>query len=130
MESFFESVYSMVRQIPPGFVATYGQIARLVGEPRKARHVGFALHANPTPWPQPGLAVDGCAGKADTAARPAADDLSPVPCHRVVFADGRLCEGFAFGGPDVQRSLLDAEGVAFLENGKVDMASCRWPAGL
>ena len=103
-EGFFERVYAMVEQIPRGMVATYGQIARLIGEPRRARYVGFALHANP----RPGI----------------------VPCHRVVFADGSLCEGFAFGGIDVQRSLLEEEGVRFTPTGKVDLAACRWPAGI
>lgn len=103
-EGFFERVYTMVEQIPRGMVATYGQIARLIGEPRRARYVGFALHANP----RPGI----------------------VPCHRVVFADGSLCEGFAFGGIDVQRGLLEEEGVRFTSAGKVDLAVCRWPAGI
>ena len=103
-EGFFERVYTMVEQIPRGMVATYGQIARLIGEPRRARYVGFALHANP----RPGI----------------------VPCHRVVFADGSLCEGFAFGGIDVQRGLLEEEGVRFTPAGKVDLAACRWPAGI
>lgn len=102
--AFFESVYGVVEQIPPGMVATYGQIARLVGAPRRARYVGFALHANP----RPGV----------------------VPCHRVVFADGSLCAGFAFGGEGAQRALLEAEGVRFRANGKVDLTRCRWPAGL
>ena len=103
-EGFFERVYTMVEQIPRGMVATYGQIARLIGEPRRARYVGFALHANP----RPGI----------------------VPCHRVVFADGSLCEGFAFGGIDVQRGLLEEEGVRFTPTGQVDLAACRWPAGI
>ena len=103
MDGFFERVYDMVRQIPRGQVATYGQIARLVGEPRKARFVGYALHANP----EPGV----------------------VPCHRVVFADGSLCKGFAFGGPEVQRGLLEDEGVAFKDARRVDLAACRWSAG-
>lgn len=38
-----------------------------------------------------------------------------IPCHRVVFADGRICEGFAFGGPDAQRELLLGEGVTFTD---------------
>ncbi|MDY2777116.1 MAG: MGMT family protein [Collinsella sp.] len=101
---FFERVYDMVEQVPEGMVATYGQIASLIGEPRKARYVGYALHANP----RPGI----------------------VPCHRIVFADGRLAPGFAFGGPEAQRDLLDGEGVAFLSDGRVDLSSCRWPAGL
>ena len=103
-QGFFDRVYDMVEQIPAGMVASYGQIARLVGEPRKARYVGYALHSNP----RPGV----------------------VPCHRVVFADGRVCDGFAFGGPDEQRRLLEAEGVTFLPDGRVDLARHRWPAGL
>lgn len=100
-DSFFETVYDMVRQVPEGTVATYGQIARLVGAPRKARFVGFAMHASP-----------GMAGG--------------VPCHRIVFKDGSLAPGFAFGGPDVQRAMLEGEGVTFLKNGKVDMERCQW----
>lgn len=46
-DGFFDRVYEMVAQVPAGMVATYGQIAKLVGEPRKARYVGFALHVNP-----------------------------------------------------------------------------------
>ena len=103
-EGFFSRVYEVVRQIPPGFVATYGQVAHLAGAPRNARFVGFALHANP----EPGV----------------------IPCHRVVFADGRVSEGFAFGGPEVQRHLLEDEGVRFLLDGRVDLERCQWPAGL
>lgn len=103
MDGFFERVYDLVRQIPEGRVASYGQIARMLGEPRRARFVGFAMHASP-----------GMAGG--------------VPCHRVVFKDGRLAPGFAFGGPDVQRSMLEAEGVGFLPDGRVDMAHFEWEA--
>ena len=53
-----------------------------------------------------------------------------IPCHRVVFADGRICEGFAFGGPDAQRELLLGEGVTFVDPMHVDLGACRWPAGL
>jgi len=103
-DGFFNRVYDMVRQVPCGMVATYGQIAKLVGEPRRTRYVGYALHVNPEP--------------------------GDIPCHRIVFADGRLAEGFAFGGPEVQRALLEDEGVAFLANGRVDLRASRWPAGL
>lgn len=103
-EGFFARVYGVVRQIPEGMVATYGQVAKLVGEPRKARFVGFALHSNP----EPGV----------------------IPCHRVVFADGRICEGFAFGGAEVQRQLLEDEGVVFRDETHVDLEASRWPAGL
>lgn len=101
-DGFFNRVYDMVRQVPCGMVATYGQIAKLVGEPRRARYVGYALHVNPEP--------------------------GDIPCHRIVFADGRLADGFAFGGPEVQRALLEDEGVAFLANGHVDLQTSRWPA--
>lgn len=103
-EGFFDRVYMVVEQIPCGMVATYGQIAALIGAPRSARYVGYALHANPRP--------------------------GEIPCHRVVFADGSLAKGFAFGGPDVQRQMLEAEGVTFLDDGRVDLKACRWSAGL
>ena len=98
---FNEAVYEVVRQIPPGYVASYGQVARMVGRPRNARFVGFALHANP----EPGI----------------------IPCHRVVFKDGSLAPGFAFGGPEAQRALLEGEGVSFV-GARVDMARCQWLA--
>ena len=102
-EGFFTRTYALVRQIPEGRVASYGQIARMLGEPRKARFVGFAMHGSP-----------GMAGG--------------VPCHRVVFKDGSLAPGFAFGGPDVQREMLEEEGVGFLDDGRVDMARYAWEA--
>lgn len=104
-ESFFERCYSIVRQIPAGRVASYGQIAGILGESRRARYVGFAMHASP-----------GVKGG--------------VPCHRVVFKDGRLAPGFAFGGPDAQHSLLESEGVGFLPDGRVDMNRYVWEAAL
>lgn len=103
MDSFFERAYDVVRQIPEGRVASYGQVARLVGEPRKARFVGFAMHSSP-----------GMAGG--------------VPCHRVVFKDGSLAPGFAFGGPDEQRRMLEEEGIGFLPDGRVDMEAFSWEA--
>ncbi len=98
--AFTLRIYKTVKQIPKGRVASYGQVAVLAGNPRGARGVGFALHRNP----EPGV----------------------IPCHRVVFKDGSLCAGFAFGGPEVQRAMLAAEGVPFLPNGRVDMARARW----
>lgn len=95
MSAFSERIYETVKLIPCGRVMSYGQVARLAGNPRGARAVGFALHRNP----QPGV----------------------IPCHRVVFRDGSLAPGFAFGGPDEQRRLLEAEGVGFTEDGRVDM---------
>lgn len=95
MSAFSERIYETVKLIPCGRVMSYGQVARLAGNPRGARAVGFALHRNP----YPGL----------------------IPCHRVVFRDGSLAPGFAFGGPDEQRRLLEAEGIGFTEDGRVDV---------
>lgn len=100
--AYAHDVYEIVRLIPHGSVATYGQVARLSGHAGTARFVGYALHNNP----EPGV----------------------IPCHRVVFKDGSLPKGFAFGGPGVQKSLLRDEGVTFLEDGRVDMARCAWDA--
>lgn len=95
MSTFSERIYEVVKLIPCGRVMSYGQVARLAGNPRGARAVGFALHRNPQP--------------------------RVIPCHRVVFRDGSLAPGFAFGGPDEQRRLLEAEGIGFTEDGRVDM---------
>ena len=103
MGEFNDKVYETVRRVPRGKVAAYGQIARLIGQPRKARFVGYAMHGNPDPW--------------DCAAQ------TGIPCHRVVFKDGSLAPGFAFGGPDEQRARLVAEGVTFLDDGRVDMTA-------
>ena len=91
----FERIYEVVSSIPEGKVMTYGQVALLAGNPRWARVVGYALHVNP----EPGV----------------------IPCHRVVNREGRVAPGCAFGGPDALRTLLEGEGVSFLENGLVDM---------
>ena len=95
----FEKVYAAVRLIPRGSVATYGQIAAALGDPRLSRVVGYALHANP----EPGV----------------------IPCHRVVKRDGEGSSAFAFGGANRQVELLRAEGVAFADGSHVDMARCR-----
>lgn len=83
--NFFERVYAAVRRIPRGRVTTYGQIAKMCGSPRSSRAVGYALHLNPY--------------------------FGEVPCHRVVNREGRLAPAFAFGGAEVQKNMLEAEGV-------------------
>ena len=98
--NFYERVYEAVQRIPKGRVASYGQIALLCGNPKASRAVGYALHHNP----MPGI----------------------VPCHRVVNCEGRLAPAFAFGGPDRQRELLEAEGVAVDGGGYVDMGRYAW----
>ncbi|AUS95518.1 cysteine methyltransferase [Clostridium thermosuccinogenes] len=97
---FFEEVYEVVKRIPKGKVATYGQIAAMTGYPRRARMVGWALHANP----YQGI----------------------VPCHRVVNRKGELSGGFAFGGPEVQKMLLEKEGIIFNEDGIINLEKYLW----
>ena len=102
-DNFFSRVYAAVQKIPCGKVASYGQIARLCGSPRSSRAVGYALHVNPLP----GI----------------------IPCHRVVNREGRLAPAFAFGGAEVQKELLEREGIeAVQKDGQyyVDMEKYRW----
>jgi len=91
----FEKIYEVVKSIPKGRVATYGQVAFLAGNPRWARTVGFALHVNPDP--------------------------STIPCYRVVNRKGEVAPGFVFGGGDVQRQLLEADGIVFEADGTIDL---------
>ncbi len=93
-----EIIYDVVRKIPRGKVATYGDVTKRagVGSPRV---VGNCLHKNPYP--------------------------RSVPCHRVVNAQGRLAPAFVFGGPEKQHNRLTVEGVVF--NGeKVDLTKSQW----
>ena len=103
MGAFNDKVFEVVRNIPAGYVTTYGDIARSIGEPRKSRFVGYALRNNPDP--------------------------SVYPCHRVVFKDGSLAANYIFGGADVQRKRLEGEGVPFADDTHVDIARCRWTPG-
>ena len=91
----FEKIYEVVKSIPEGRVATYGQVALLAGNPRWARVVGYALHVNP----EPGI----------------------IPCHRVVNREGRVAPGFAFGGEGIQRELLESEGIVFETDGRINL---------
>ena len=91
----FEKIYEVVKSIPKGRVATYGQVALLAGNSRWARVVGYALHVHPGP----GI----------------------IPCHRVVNREGRVAPGFAFGGEGVQRQLLESEGIVFETDGRIDL---------
>ncbi|MBR1690017.1 MAG: MGMT family protein [Oscillibacter sp.] len=95
----FAAFCDVVRLIPAGRVATYGQIARLAGMPRCARTVGYAMAACQDP---------------------------SVPCHRVVDRFGGTKAAFDTYGPGTQRALLEAEGVSFRPNGTVDLARCQW----
>lgn len=96
MSGLFERIHAVVANIPEGSVATYGQIAAMVGCPRGARTVVWALKCSP-----PGL-----------------------PCHRVVAKSGALAPPDIFGG--AQRDMLEDEGVSFLPDGRIDMSRHQW----
>ncbi len=98
-KSTFELIYDVVRQIPRGKVATYGQVASLAGNKRWSRVVGYALHVNPEP--------------------------ETIPCHRVVNRLGEVSKAFAFGGENRQIALLENEGVK-VEGNRVDLEKYRW----
>jgi methylated-DNA-protein-cysteine methyltransferase-like protein len=92
-ENLFNRIYMKVREIPEGKVCTYGEVAKALGI-KDVRKIGWALHAN--------------------------RDLA-TPCHRVVNKEGKLAANFAFDGEQEQRRRLEAEGVEFMEDGKVDL---------
>ncbi len=101
MPTSYASIYRLVRRIPPGLVATYGQIAWLAKLPGHARLVGYAMHA----------AAEG-------------DD---VPWHRVVNAQGRISARSDGPGASVlQRLRLEREGVVFDGSGRVSLERYRW----
>jgi O-6-methylguanine DNA methyltransferase len=92
-------IYEVVKKIPKGKVATYGQVAELAGDKRMARAVGNALHKNPDP--------------------------DNIPCFRVVNAKGELAGEFAFGGAGEQAKLLEADGIE-VTDGRVDLEKYKW----
>lgn len=98
MSATFDRIYSLARLIPFGCVATYGQLARLAGNPRLSRIVGCAMHSAP----------------------------ADVPCHRVVNRFGGLCDYFQPLGRESHRLLLEMEGVGFLPDGNVDLTTYQW----
>ena len=98
MKNTFEKIYDIVRKIPFGKVATYGQIARLTGNPRLSRVVGYAMHSAP----------------------------GDMPCHRVVNRFGGLSDAFSPLGKETHRMLLEIEGVEFKADGCVDLEKYLW----
>ena len=97
----YASIYAVVRRIPRGRVATYGQIAELAGLPRQPRLVGYALHA--------------------------LDSGSSLPWHRVVNAAGRISVGRKVPGGELrQRHLLEREDVEFDARGRLSLDRYRW----
>ncbi len=96
-----EAICAVIRRIPLGWVATYGQVAAMAGLPRRARLVGRVLqHLDPA---------------------------TKIPWHRVVNAKGEVSYSLSRNGGDVlQRRLLEKEGLEFDDNNRLDLERCRW----
>jgi methylated-DNA-protein-cysteine methyltransferase-like protein len=98
--SSYDQIYAIVRQIPCGQVATYGQVAELANLPGQARLVGYALFRVPS---------------------------DEIPWHRVINAKGEVSQSpWRMGSDDLQRSLLEQEGIEFSASGKVNLRQYRW----
>ena len=95
-----QRIWQVIAAIPAGYVASYGQVARLAGLGRGARQVGYALRQLP----------------AGTA----------IPWHRVINSQGRISLPIGSNGHQLQRSRLEAEGVVFNDRGKVDLRTFAW----
>lgn len=95
---FKDRIYKLTQKIPMGKVATYGQLAVLSGSSKASRAVGMVLSQNIMP--------------------------ETIPCHRVVSSTGKLT-GYAFGGVNKKKEILEKEGVSFIGN-KVDLSISLW----
>jgi len=98
---FHARVFEVVREVPAGYVTTYGHVATLLGSPRVARHVGWAL-----------------AG--------ASNATEPVPWHRVINSRGTISHKGDTLRAEEQRRRLEAEGVVFDARGRVDLKAYGW----
>ncbi len=96
----YEQIWQVVRRIPRGKVATYGQVAELAGRPGAARQVGYAMDA--------------------------LEDGSTVPWHRVVNAKGQISARYDRGSEREQRKCLEAEGVQFTDSGAIRLDQYQW----
>ena len=98
--SSYDRIYAVVRKIPRGRVATYGQVATAAGLRGHARQVGYALNALPS--------------------------TRSVPWHRVINAKGEISQRSVPGSEKVQRALLEREGVVFDDRGRISLHRYRW----
>ena len=96
----YRRIYSVVRRIPKGRIATYGQVAALAGLPGHARQVGYALHA--------------------------LGESTRVPWHRVINAKGEVSLRSVVGGHHEQRMRLERENVEFDQRNRVKLNRYRW----
>jgi methylated-DNA-protein-cysteine methyltransferase-like protein len=106
MPGFFEQVYSVVRRIPRGKVTSYGRIAQMLGRPRAARAVGYALNALKDRTEDPSLV--------------------PVPWQRVINSQGRISIVNREHSALDQAALLRDEGVAVSDDLRIDMETYLW----
>lgn len=93
-EAFRQRVFDILEKVPKGYVVTYGQIAKRLGNIRFSRAVGNALHSN--------------------------NDVKKYPCYRVVNSKGCLAINYAFGGIEGQKRLLEMDGIEVI-NYQVDL---------
>jgi methylated-DNA-protein-cysteine methyltransferase-like protein len=100
MSKTYQRIYDIVRQIPAGKVATYGQVARLAGLAGHARQVGYALNALP--------------------------EDEDVPWHRVINSRGEISRRAEPVYEQIQRELLEDEGIAFDKGNKISLANYQW----
>jgi methylated-DNA-protein-cysteine methyltransferase related protein len=100
VSEIYARIYAVVRRIPPGKVSTYGEVARMAGLPGYARQVGYALHA---------------LGEGED-----------VPWQRVVNIRGEVSLPTDAGLDSLQRQMLEAEGVLFNAQGRLDLKQFRW----
>ena len=101
MESDYDAIYAVVRRIPSGSIATYGQVAALAGLPGHARQVGYAMSR--------------------------LGENSDVPWHRVINAKGEISQrAWSHGCESFQQALLEEEGVVLEENSRISLAVYRW----
>ena len=96
----YDKIYSVIKNVPEGCVATYGQIAEMAGIPRNARQVGYALSNLP-------------------------QDKN-IPWHRIINAKGEVSTRARLGRENVQRILLEEEGIEFDANGRVSLDEFGW----
>ena len=99
-EPLYSRIYKIVKRIPEGYVATYGQVASLAGLPGQARLVGYALNA--------------------------LKDGTRIPWHRVINAKGKISIRSTPGGDTYQRHLLEDEGILFDSNGTISLERFLW----
>ncbi|MGH7492750.1 MAG: MGMT family protein [bacterium] len=97
--SFHQKTKALIKRIPRGKVATYGQIAALAGQPRAARQVAWVLHI--------------------------ASEKDRLPWHRVINSQGTISLP-RMAGYEVQRALLKKEGIKFNRNEGIDLARFQW----